>query len=70
MQILYENMVVEWQLPESDMRQVERILWISPNEEYLYCIAMDDDKAFPVMKAFGICCRYCIEALQTSGLDQ
>lgn len=64
MQILYENMVVEWQLPESDVRQVERILWISPNEDYLYCIAMDDDKAFPVMKAYseyaaGIASKLC-----------
>ncbi|QDY84268.1 DDE-type integrase/transposase/recombinase [Paenibacillus polymyxa] len=53
MQLLYENMVIEWQLPESDLRQVERILWIAPNKEYLYCIAMDDDKAFPVMKAYS-----------------
>ncbi|OMF71520.1 Mu transposase C-terminal domain-containing protein [Paenibacillus peoriae] len=53
MQLLYENMVVEWQLPESDLCQVERILWISPNKEYLYCIAMDDDKAFPVMKPYS-----------------
>ncbi len=53
MHILYENMVVEWQLPESDLRQVERILWIAPNKEYLYCIAMEDDKAFSVMKAYS-----------------
>ncbi|MNW46419.1 Transposon Tn7 transposition protein TnsB [compost metagenome] len=64
MQILYENMVVEWQLPESDLRQVERILWIAPNKEYLYCIAMEDDKAFPIMKAYseyiaGIASKLC-----------
>jgi putative transposase len=53
MQILYENMVVEWSLQDSDLRQVERILWIAPDKEYLYCIAMDDDKAFPVMKAYS-----------------
>ncbi|MNO34831.1 Transposon Tn7 transposition protein TnsB [compost metagenome] len=64
MQILYENMVVEWQLPESDLRQVERILWIAPNKEYLYCIAMEDDKAFPIMKEYseytaGIASKLC-----------
>lgn len=53
MHILYENMVVEWQLPESDLRQVERILWIAPNKEYLYCIDMKEDKAFPVMKVYS-----------------
>lgn len=63
MHLLYENMVVEWQLPESDLRQIERILWIAPNKEYLYCIAMDDDKAFPVMKTYSEYTAYFVSNL-------
>lgn len=50
MQTLYENMVVEWKLSESEERLVERILWISPVDDLLCCIVMGDEKAFPIMK--------------------
>lgn len=52
MQTLVENMVVEWSLSESENRHIERILWISPSRDLLFSIAMEDDKAFPVMKTF------------------
>jgi putative transposase len=52
MQTLYENMVVEWYLSESEERYIERILWISPSNDVVFSIAMEDDKAFPIMKTF------------------
>lgn len=52
MQTLFENMVVEWRLPDTEERYIERILWISPSRDLLFSIAMQDDKAFPVMKTF------------------
>ncbi|SFF23851.1 Mu transposase, C-terminal [Paenibacillus algorifonticola] len=50
MRTLYENMVVEWKLSDSEDRYIERIVWISPSDDLLFSIAMGDDKAFPIMK--------------------
>ncbi|NHN35325.1 hypothetical protein [Paenibacillus agricola] len=52
MQTLYENIVVEWKLSDSEDRYIERVLWISPSNDVIYSIAMDDDKAFPIMKPY------------------
>ncbi|MGG3882415.1 Mu transposase C-terminal domain-containing protein [Brevibacillus panacihumi] len=52
MQTLFENMVVEWRLPDTEKSYIERILWISPSRDLLFSIALQDDKAFPVMKTF------------------
>ena len=53
MQTLFENMVVEWSLSDSKNSNIERILWISPSRDMLFSIAMQDDKALPVMKTFS-----------------
>lgn len=53
MQPLYENMVVEWTVSDSEERFIERILWISPSKDVVFSIAMQDDKAFPVMKTYS-----------------
>ncbi|WP_141504511.1 Mu transposase C-terminal domain-containing protein [Paenibacillus luteus] len=53
LQSLYENMVVEWKMPDSEDRFVERIVWISPVEDILFSIAMGDEKAFPIMKTYS-----------------
>uniref|UniRef100_UPI0035E41C44 Mu transposase C-terminal domain-containing protein n=1 Tax=Paenibacillus alginolyticus TaxID=59839 RepID=UPI0035E41C44 len=49
---LYENMVVEWILSEVENRYIERILWVSPANEVVLSIALEDDKAFPIMKTY------------------
>lgn len=53
MQSLYENMVVEWNLSDSEDRYIERVLWISPSNDVLFSIAIQDDKAFPILKTFS-----------------
>lgn len=53
MQTIYENMVVEWISFESENRQIERILWISPSNDVIFSIALEDDKAFPMMKTYS-----------------
>ena len=53
MQTLFENMVVEWSLSDSENSNIERILWISPSRDMIFSIAMQDDKALPVMKTFS-----------------
>lgn len=53
MQSLYENMVVEWNLSDSEVRYIERILWISPSNDVIFSIALEDDKAFPIMKTYS-----------------
>ncbi|AJY75322.1 Mu transposase C-terminal domain-containing protein [Paenibacillus beijingensis] len=52
MQAIYENMVVEWISSDSEDRHLERILWISPSNDVVFSIAMEDDKAFPIMKTY------------------
>jgi putative transposase len=52
-QPMYENMVVEWISSDSESRHIERILWLSPANDVLVSIAMDDDKAFPMMKTYS-----------------
>lgn len=53
MLLIYENMVVEWKLTDSEERYIERILWVSPSEDKVYCIAVSDDKALPMMKTYS-----------------
>lgn len=53
MLLIYENMVVEWKLTDSEDRYIERILWVSPSEDKVYCIAVSDDKALPMMKTYS-----------------
>src|SRR5690349_3929982 len=52
MQAIYENLVVEWISSDSEDRHLERILWISPSNDVVFSIAMEDDKAFPIMKTY------------------
>ena len=52
MQAIYENMVVEWISSDLEDRHLERILWISPSNDVVFSIAMEDDKAFPIMKTY------------------
>jgi len=49
---IYENQVIEWISSETDIRFVERILWISPANDVVFSIALEDEKAFPVMKTY------------------
>lgn len=49
---ILENQVIEWISSETDDRAVERILWISQANDVVFSIALEDDKAFPVMKTY------------------
>jgi len=49
---LVENTVVDWIFPDTDIRQIERILWVSPSKDMLFSIALQDDKAFPNLKSY------------------
>lgn len=53
MQSLYENMVIEWNLSDSENSYIERILWISPAHDVIFSISMEDDKVFPIMKTYS-----------------
>jgi len=49
---ILENQVIEWISSETNDRAVERILWISQANDVVFSIALEDDKAFPVMKTY------------------
>ncbi|TVX91606.1 Mu transposase C-terminal domain-containing protein [Paenibacillus agilis] len=53
MKSLYENMVLEWHVADEEDHYIERILWISPARDTVISIAVNDDKAFPIMKTYS-----------------
>ncbi|GAX88420.1 helix-turn-helix domain-containing protein [Effusibacillus lacus] len=48
-----ENTVVEWKHSETDEEgYIERILWVDPRRDIVVTIAMNDDKAMPLVRTF------------------
>lgn len=52
MNLLSENMVVNWVTSDNESPYLERLLWISPANDVVISIAIEDEKAFPVMKTY------------------
>lgn len=51
--LLVKNMVIEWPGDDKDNgKRLERILWISPNREYLYIFDLIDESALPVRRSY------------------